>query len=45
MLCRALGYFQSAGDFGSNWMLAATAKGTQLGLYGDLKPVSYTHLH
>ena len=37
MLCRALGYFQSAGDFGSNWMLAATAKGTQLGLYGDLK--------
>ena len=37
MLCRALGYFQSAGDFGSNWMLAATAKGTALGLYGDLK--------
>ena len=37
MLCRALGYFQSAADFGDNWMLAATAKGTQLGLYGDLK--------
>ena len=37
MLCRALGYFQSAADFGSDWMLAATAKGTQLGLYGDLK--------
>ena len=37
MLCRALGYFQSAADFGSNWMLAATAKGTALGLYGDLK--------
>ena len=36
MLCRALGYFQSAADFGDNWMLAATAKGTQLGLYGDL---------
>ena len=37
MLCRALGYFQSAADFGSDWMLAATAKGTALGLYGDLK--------
>ena len=37
MLCRALGYFQSAADFGDNWMLAATAKGTALGLYGDLK--------
>ncbi|WP_050622795.1 S-layer homology domain-containing protein [Clostridium phoceensis] len=37
MLCRALGYFQNAADFGDNWMLAATAKGTQLGLYGDLK--------
>ena len=37
MLCRALGYFQNAADFGDNWMLAATAKGTALGLYGDLK--------
>ena len=37
MLCRALGYFQSAADFGNDWMLAATAKGTALGLYGDLK--------
>ena len=37
MLCRALGYFQSAADFGSDWMLAATAKGTELGMYGDLK--------
>ena len=36
MLCRALGYFQSAADFGSDWMLAATAKGTELGMYGDL---------
>ena len=37
MLCRALAYFQNAADFGDNWMLAATAKGTALGLYGDLK--------
>ena len=37
MLYRALGYFQNAADFGDNWMLAATAKGTALGLYGDLK--------
>ena len=37
MLCRALGYFQSAAAFGNDWMLAATAKGTALGLYGDLK--------
>ena len=25
MLRRALGYFQSAADFGNDWMLAATA--------------------
>ena len=31
MLCRALGYFQNAADFGDNWMLAATAKGTAAG--------------
>ena len=37
MLCRTLGYFQSATDFGNDWMLAATAKGTELGMYGDLK--------
>ena len=37
MLTKALGYFQSSKDFGDDWMLAATAKATQLGLYGDLK--------
>ncbi|WP_329737033.1 S-layer homology domain-containing protein [Clostridium phoceensis] len=37
MLCRTLGYFRSATDFGNDWMLAATAKGTELGMYGDLK--------
>ena len=37
MLTKALGYFQNAKDFGSDWMLAATAKATELGLYGDLK--------
>ena len=30
MLCRTLGYFQSATDFGNDWMLAATAKGCLL---------------
>ena len=37
MLTKALGYFQSARDFGDDWILAATAKATELGLYGDLK--------
>ena len=37
MLTKTLGYFKSQKDFGSDWMLAATAKATQLGLYGDLK--------
>lgn len=37
MLTKTLGYFQSEKDFGDDWSLAATAKATQLGLYGDMK--------
>ena len=37
MLTKALGYFQNAKDYGDNWILAATAKATGLGIYGDLK--------
>jgi hypothetical protein len=37
MLTKALGYFQNENEYGDNWKLAATAKATQLGLYGDLK--------
>ncbi len=37
MLTKTLGYFKSQKDFGDDWMLAATAKATQIGLYGDLK--------
>ena len=36
MLSRALGYFQNDSELGDNWILAATAKATQLGMYGNL---------
>ena len=37
MLTKALGWFQNDAEFGNDWMLAATARATQIGLYGDLK--------
>ena len=36
MLCKALGYFQTEEEYGTSWELAATTKGTELGLYGNL---------
>ena len=33
MLMKALGYFQYASDFGSDWLLATTKIGTQIGLF------------
>ena len=42
MLCKALGYFQTAADFGQDWALAAIKKGTQLGLFEDISSLA-TH--
>ena len=37
MLCKALGYFQNAKEFGNDWALAAITRGTKLGLFGDMR--------
>ena len=42
MLCRALGYFQTDAEFANGWMLAATERGTKIGLYEDLTGLSAT---
>ena len=42
MLCRALGYFQTDAEFAQGWMLAATERGTKIGLYEDLGNLSAT---
>ena len=42
MLCRALGYFQTDAEFANGWMLAATERGTKIGLYEDLTSLSAT---
>ena len=42
MLCRALGYFQTDAEFANGWMLAATERGTKIGLYEDLSGLSAT---
>ena len=42
MLSRALGYFQTDAEFAKGWMLAATERGTQIGLYDNLETLSAT---
>ena len=42
MICRALGYFQTDAEFAKGWMLAATERGTKIGLYKDLTGLSAT---
>ena len=42
MLCRALGYFQTDAEFANGWMLAATERGTKIGLYENLTGLSAT---
>ena len=36
ILAKTLGWFQNEADYGTNWELAATAKGTEIGLYEGL---------
>ena len=36
ILAKTLGWFQNEADYGNNWELAATAKGTEIGLYEGL---------
>ena len=36
ILAKTLGWFQNEADYGDNWALAATAKGTEIGLYEGL---------
>ena len=42
MICRALGYFQTDAEFSNGWMLAATERGTKIGLYKELTGLSAT---
>ena len=42
MLARALGYFQTDAEFAQGWMLAATERGTKIGLYENLGNLSAT---
>ena len=42
MICRALGYFQTDSEFANGWMLAATERGTKIGLYENLSGLSAT---
>ncbi|RHR10459.1 S-layer homology domain-containing protein [Pseudoflavonifractor sp. AF19-9AC] len=44
MLTKALGYFQDAAEFGNDWALAAITRGTQLGLFGDMKLATHEGL-
>lgn len=37
MLCKALGWFKSEKDVGEDWILSATARATNIGLFEDLK--------
>ena len=36
ILAKTLGWFQNEADYGNNWALAATAKGTEIGLFEGL---------
>ena len=42
MLCKALGYFQTDAEYAKGWMLAATERGTKIGLYEGLTGLSAT---
>ena len=44
MMCKALGYFQYAGDFGDDWKLAAVKQSSKIELYDNIDAGSDTAL-